>query len=145
MQTYLYRWLLLVGVGHVALGLLLAFTAHAGFLQPYFDYLLASVSTQRPAPEFQTLLKSMVQLFGPTVASWGALFTLLIVLYRQHGHSWIKYGLYVALLIWCVVDSLISARHGLLIHVYLNVSTALLIALPLFFLAPKHRVESASA
>ncbi len=141
MQRYLYRWLLLVGVGHVALGLLLAFTAHAGFLQPYFDYLLASVSTERPAPEFQTLLKSMVQLFGPTVASWGTLFTLLIVLYRQHGHSWIKYGLYAALLIWCVVDSLISAGHGMLIHVYLNTSTVLAIALPLFFLQPRHNVS----
>ena len=137
MQRFLYRWLLLVGVGHITLGLLLAFTAHTPLLQPYFDYLLASVSTELPAPEFQTLLKSMVQLFGPTVASWGALFTLLILLYRQHGHGWIKYGLYAALLIWCVLDSLISARHGLVIHVYLNLSTALLIALPLFFLVPK--------
>ena len=145
MQTLLYRWLLLVGIGHITLGLLLAFTAHAGFLQPYFDYLLASVSPELAAPEFQTLLKSMVQLFGPTVASWGALFTLLIVLYRQHGHSWIKYGLYGALLIWCVLDSLISAQHGLVMHVYLNLSTALLIALPLFFLAPKHSVGLAPA
>nr|WP_298142204.1 hypothetical protein [uncultured Pseudomonas sp.] len=145
MQRLLYRWLVLVGVGHVALGLLLAFTAHAGFLQPYFDYLLASVSTERPTAEFQTLLKSMVQLFGPTVASWGLLFTLLIVLYRQHGHASIKYALYAALLIWCVLDSLISASHGMLIHVYLNVSTALAIALPLFFLAPERTVEPAAA
>jgi hypothetical protein len=137
MQRFLYRWLLLVGVGHITLGLLLAFTAHTPLLQPYFDYLLASVSPQLPAPEFQSLLKSMVQLFGPTVASWGALFTLLIVLYRQHGHGWIKYGLYAALLIWCVLDSLISAGHGMLIHVYLNSSAALAIALPLFFLQPQ--------
>jgi uncharacterized protein len=142
MQRLLYRWLLLVGAGHVALGLLLAFTAHAGVLQPYFDYLLASVSTQRPAAEFQTLLKSMVQLFGPTVASWGALFTLLVLLYRRHGHGWIKYGLYAALLIWCVLDSLISAGHGMLIHVYLNTGTALAIALPLFFLQPQRNAAA---
>jgi hypothetical protein len=145
MHTLLYRWLLLVGVGHVALGLLLAFIAHAELLQPYFDYLLTSVSTALPAAQFQTLLKSMVQLFGPTVASWGALFTLLIVLYRQHGHSWIKYGLYAALLIWCVLDSLISAGHGMAIHVYLNASTALAIAVPLFFLRPQRAAPSPSA
>ncbi|WP_339463580.1 TIGR01777 family oxidoreductase [Pseudomonas sp. EA_105y_Pfl2_R69] len=145
MHTLLYRWLLLVGVGHVALGLLLAFIAHAELLQPYFDYLLTSVSTALPAAQFQTLLKSMVQLFGPTVASWGALFTLLIVLYRQHGHSWIKYGLYAALLIWCVLDSLISAGHGMAIHVYLNASSALAIAVPLFFLRPQRAAPSPSA
>ncbi|HUE93708.1 hypothetical protein [Pseudomonas sp.] len=91
MQTLLYRWLLLIGIGHVALGLLLAFTAHAGFLQPYFDYLHASVSNELPSPQFQTLLKSMVQLFGPTVASWGVIFSLLIVLYLFSRDTWVTH------------------------------------------------------
>lgn len=136
MQQLLYRWLLLVGAGHVTLGLLLALGAHASLLEPYFHYLLSSVATAPPPAAFQTLLKSMVQLFGPTVASWGVLFTLLILLYRKHGYPWIKYGLYASLLVWCLPDSLISAQHGLYAHAYLNSVTALLIAGPLFFLVP---------
>jgi uncharacterized protein (TIGR01777 family) len=140
MQKLLYRWLLLVGMGHVALGLLLALGAHSSLLEPYFHYLHASVATPPPTAAFQTLLKSMVQLFGPTVASWGVLFTLLIQLYRKHGYSWIKYGLYAALLVWCLVDSMISVYHGIYAHAYLNAAAALSIALPLFFLTPRGRV-----
>jgi hypothetical protein len=136
MQNLLYRWLLLVGLGHVALGVALAFAAHLAVTQPYFDYLHASVSSLPPSAEFQGLLRTMVGLFGPTVASWGVLFCALVVLYRQHGHRLIKPALFAALLVWCALDSAISAHFGLLLHFYLNAVAALSIALPLWALRP---------
>lgn len=136
MQTWLYRWLLAVGLGHVGLGIALAFAAHTSLAQGYFDYLYASVSSQPPSSEYQGLLQTMVGLFGPTVASWGLLFCTLIVLYRRHGHSLIKPALFAALLLWCALDSGISAYFGLSLHVYLNLSAALSIALPLLLLKP---------
>ena len=136
MQTLLYRWLLLVGLGHVGLGVALAFAAHLPLTQDYFDYLFASVSSVPPTTEYQALLKTMVGLFGPTVASWGLLFCALVTLYRQHGHRLIKPALYAALLVWCVLDSGISLYFGLDLHAYLNSAAALSLALPLFWLKP---------
>lgn len=140
MQNLLYRWLLLVGLGHVALGVLLAFTAHLPIAMPYFQYLYDSVgASQAPSPEQHALLITMVRLFGPTVASWGMLFTLLVHLYRQHGHGLIKPMLFIALLLWCVLDSGISAYYGILAHAYLNTAAMLSIAVPLLALRSIHK------
>lgn len=136
MQTLLFRWLLLVGLSHVVLGVVLAFAAHLPLTQAYFDYLHASVSAAPPSAEYQVLLRTMVGLFGPTVASWGVLFSLLLVLYRQHGHRQIKPVIFVALLLWCVLDSGISAYFDLWLHAGLNAAAALSIAVPLYFLQP---------
>lgn len=136
MQNLLYRWLLLVGLGHVALGIALAFAAHLPVTQPYFDYLHASVSATPAPAEFQALLRTMVGLFGPTVASWGVLFSLLVYLYREHGHRLIKPVIFAALLVWCLLDSALSLHFGLALHAYLNTAAVLSIALPLLALRP---------
>lgn len=136
MQTLLYRWLLLVGLGHVALGVVLAFAAHLPLTQPYFEYLHASVSATPPSAEYQALLRTMVGLFGPTVASWGLLLSVLVLLYRRHGHAPIKPAIFAALLLWCLLDSAISVHFNLALHAYLNAAAALSIALPLLFLRP---------
>lgn len=137
MQNLIYRWLLLIGLSHVVLGVALAFAAQGTLLEPYFQYLYASVSPQQPPAEYQQLLRTMVGLFGPTVASWGVLFSLLLHLYREHGHGLIKPTLFAALLLWCVLDSAISAHFGLLAHAYLNAAAALSIAIPLMLLQPR--------
>ena len=97
MQNLLYRWLLAVGFGHVVLGVVLAFAVHLPITQPYFDYLHASVAALPPSVEFQGLLRTLVGLFGPTVASWGVLFCVLVMLYRRHGHRQIKPAIFFAL------------------------------------------------
>ncbi|MEK1904846.1 MAG: hypothetical protein AAAB13_03635 [Pseudomonas sp.] len=137
MQNLLYRWLLLVGLGHVALGVVLAFTAQLAIAAPYFHYLYASFGiSQPPAVEYQNLLITMVRLFGPTVASWGLLFSVLVYLYREQGHRLIKPALFAALLLWCVLDSGISAYFGIYAHAYLNAAAGLSMALPLLLLRP---------
>ena len=142
MQNLLYRWLLAVGLGHVLLGVVLAFTAQLPIAAPYFEHLYASVgASQAPTAQYHSLLTTMVRLFGPTVASWGLLFSLLVYLYRQHGHGLIKPALFVALLLWCVLDSAISAYYGILAHAYLNTLAALSIALPLLLLRPLNRTQ----
>ena len=142
MQTLLYRWLLLIGLGHVVLGVALIFAAHLPITQGYFDYLYASVSSSPPPAELHRLLRTMVSLFGPTVASWGVLFCALVVLYRHSAQSLIKPALYAALVAWCALDSGISLYFGLNLHAYLNSATALSLALPLFWLKPLSRPVS---
>jgi hypothetical protein len=137
MQKCLYLWLLGVGGGHVLLGVALAFGAQASLLAPYFDNLLSQFGLQDAGAETRVLAQTLIQLFGPTVASWGLLFCCLIYLYRRHGERLIKLAVFAALLLWLPLDCLISAAHGLYWHLYLNFAAGLLIALPLALLKPQ--------
>ncbi|MGE8362265.1 TIGR01777 family oxidoreductase [Pseudomonas sp.] len=142
MNRWLYRWLLAVGIGHIVLGVVLAFAAHFSITDDYFQQLYASTgSADLPSAAYDSLLRTMVGLFGPTVASWGVLLCVLVSLYYRHGHAVIKPALFVALLVWCVLDSSISLYFGLTMHAYLNSAAALSIAIPLLLLKPSSRPE----
>lgn len=137
MQDLLYRWLLLVGLGHVLLGLGLALFGALPAMEPYFQELYASAGEAAPSPAQQALVKTLIQLFGPTVASWALFYCLLLALYRRQGEAWIKAGLLLGLLLWWGPDCWISARAGLYSHLYLNTAVALAIAIPLALLKPQ--------
>lgn len=135
-QPWLYLWLLSIGSGHALLGIALALGGQSSQLAPYFDYLLGQFDLHAAGAETRLMAQTLIQLFGPTVASWGLLFCCLIYLYRRHGETLIKLCIFAALLLWLPLDCLISAAHGLYLHVYLNLSAGLLIALPLALLKP---------
>ena len=139
MQGLLYRWLLLMGAGHVLLGIVLAFAAHLPLTQGYFDYLYAARGLPLPSPEQQVPLRTLVGLFGPTVASWGLLFCALLVIYRRHGLGLIKPVLIAALLLWSLLDSAFSIAFGFTLHAYLNGAAALAMGIPLLALKPATR------
>lgn len=140
MNRWLYHWLLAVGMGHIVLGICLAFAVHFPITDGYFQQLYASTgSTVEPPAAYADLLRTMVGLFGPTVASWGVLLCVLVRLYSRHGHAVIKPTLFIALLLWCMLDSGISLYFNLNMHAYLNVAAALSIAIPLFLLRPQAR------
>lgn len=145
MQNLLYRWLLLVGAGHILLGLGLALLGALPPLEPYFASLHASTGEALPSLAQQQLVKTLIQLFGPTVASWALFYCLLLALYRRHGDAWIKAGLYLGLLLWWGPDCWISARTGLYSHLYLNTAVALAIAIPLALLKPQAKTLPPSA
>lgn len=134
MQRWLYLWLLSIGAGHVVLGVALALGGQRALLAPYFDSVLRQFSLATDDAAARDMAQSLIQLFGPTVASWGLLFSTLLYLYRRHGDRLIKLAIFAALLLWLPLDCLISARHSLYLQVYLNLAVGLLIALPLAFL-----------
>lgn len=137
MQKWLYLWLLSIGGGHIVLGVALALGGQSSLLAPYFDNLLSQFGLQDAGAETRVMAQTLIQLFGPTVASWGLLFCCLIYLYHRRGEALIKLSLFAALLLWLPLDCLISAAHGLYWHVYLNLAAGLLIALPLALLKPQ--------
>jgi hypothetical protein len=139
MQKYLYLWLQAIGAGHIVLGVALALGAQTTLLEPYFANLLSQFALTDNDGLVLRLAQTLIQLFGPTVASWGVLFCTLLYLYRRHGDAVIKLAIFAALLLWLPLDCLISARQGLYLHVYLNLTVGLLIALPLAFLKPQRK------
>lgn len=138
MQNLIHRWLLLIGIGHVVLGVAMLLFGGSALLDPYFQSLHASTGEALPSAAQQELLRTMVRLLGPTVASWGLLYCALLQLYWQHGHALIKPTLFAALAVWCVLDSSFSTLAGLHSHLYLNVATVIAIGVPLALLRPKH-------
>lgn len=136
MQRLIYLWLQGVGAGHIVLGVALALGGQTTLLAPYFDTLLSQFGLARNDAAARSMAQTLIQLFGPTVASWGLLLCTLVYLYRRHGEVLIKLAIFAALLLWLPLDCLISARHGLYLQLYLNLAVALLIALPLALLKP---------
>jgi hypothetical protein len=139
MQKLIYGWLLLIGAGHVIAGVALPFLTDTPLFDPYLQLLQAHLGEGRDSSAAQSLLRLLVGLFGPTVASWGLLYCALLHLYRQHGLRLVKPTLYAALLLWCLLDSGLSARAGLDLNLYLNFGVALAIGIPLAFLQPRGR------
>jgi uncharacterized protein len=145
MQRLIYLWLLTLGAGHIVLGIALALGVQSALLAPYFDTVLEQFALPGSDTAARNMAQSLIQLFGPTVASWGLLFSGLVYLYRQRGEGGIKWLIFAALLLWLPLDCLISARHGLYLQVYLNLCVGLLIALPLALLKPLAAVASSPA
>ena len=56
MQNLIYRWLLLVGFGHILLGLVLALFGALPPMEPYFQKLYASTGEATPSLAQQALI-----------------------------------------------------------------------------------------
>ncbi len=136
MQKYFYPWLMFVGISHVLLGIVVIFVAKTPLVDPYFNHLYETFSAT-PHVESQALLRSIVQLFGPTVSSWGLLFCLAIHHYKKQGTVQIKQLITFALLIWFVIDCGLSLMNGIYWHLIINTLAALAILPPLILLKPE--------
>lgn len=136
MQTLIYRWLLAMGIGHVVLGMGLLLVGGSTLLDPYLHSLYPAAAEAPTSVTQQELTRTLVRLFGPTVASWGLLYCVLLQLYRRHAHRQIKPALFGALLLWCLLDSGLAVFKGMHLNLAMNLGVALAIGLPLVFLRP---------
>tara|TARA_R110000764_G_scaffold121256_1_gene208967 strand:+ start:592 stop:1029 length:438 start_codon:yes stop_codon:yes gene_type:complete len=135
MQKILYYWLMLVGLGHFVLGLVFILVAKTGLMTPYVAGLYAAFDVGFDT-EVDQLTRSMLQLFGPTVASWGLLFCMAVYHYVVSGTAVFKLALMTAVLVWFCLDSGVSAVNGMYSHLWINTPVAILILLPLWLLQP---------
>ncbi|OUS24765.1 hypothetical protein A9Q99_23510 [Gammaproteobacteria bacterium 45_16_T64] len=145
MQRYLYSWLLLVGVGHVLLGLAFILVAKTSLIDPYLSYLYVVFSipsdTSLASNANESLLRTILQLFGPTIASWGALFCIAVSSYMRLGDQRIKMGIILALLIWFMIDCSLSVLNGINAHLVINILACISILPPLVMLKPNTSIN----
>ena len=132
-QKIIYRWLLFVGLGHVLLGILFILIAQSSLINFYLEHLQQAFSTDLSAQE-ESLVRTLLQLFGPTVASWGLLFCIATYSFVQQGKLAIKWALMLAVLIWFVLDSGLSLYMSLYYHLIINLVAAASIVIPLLLL-----------
>lgn len=135
MQKALYRWLLLVGAGHIALGLAFIVAARTAILTPYIDNLYQAMAIASPSSG-EPLLRVFLQLFGATVISWGLLFCIAIYACVKLASAEIKYATIAAVLIWFGLDTYLSMSNHIYLHLQVNMLAFAAIIPPLLLLKP---------
>ncbi len=132
-QKCIYYWLLVVALGHCFLGVIFIFVVPTNLFDVYFNdlYTLFSVNS---SSNIDKLLRTMLQLLGPTITSWGLLLYLAVYFYRQYGEIKEKIVIVIALLLWYIFDTAISLNNGIVAHFILNTAVFVAIIIPFLFL-----------
>lgn len=116
--AWLDRWLTAVAVVHVAIGLALP------------ALLLRSDWIERWVPTSDADARLFLALFGPTVASWGALMFYLV----QHGlraqQRWAADALIVGVLVWAPLDAALWRAYDLPLGLALDAAGVAAILIP---------------
>ena len=120
------RFLQLYALLHVAGGLLLPWLVQTALFDPYF----ATASAALHLPD-TTSLRFLSGLIGPTIASWGLLFFLLVQQAFAHPSRRLWWGMVLAALLWAPYDSLLSWQQGISANVLLNLISLAALLIPL--------------
>jgi len=126
----------LVGPVHIVAGLALAFLPFFPSLHGYsVDMVFGS-----GAPRDPTLF--LLSVFGPTIASWGILFTALVNQYFKKPEQYLWNILFVSVLVWVVFDTSLCLYYKVYFGAVLNFAVASSILL-LLFLSRKNSASPA--
>lgn len=154
-QQILYNWLIVVGLFHCVLGIVFIFISKTSLMDAYFFHLyeifdlnyLSSVNSsgvfEDNAVKIDQLVRSAFQFLGPTIASWGLLFSLVIYNYRKQGTYKEKAAIIISISVWYLFDTGLSLNQNIYSHVYLNTAVFILLVVPCLLL--KNRKESEQA
>lgn len=129
MMNGVKRWLQLIAIAHIVLGLLLPVVVQLQLFQPYFDLMAQTFAVN--GNDSASLMRFLIGIFGPTVASWGVLFWAVVTQsfqLRSKSGWWLMIA---AAVVWAIYDSIYSSLHGLWIHAVLNGAVFVAIVLPL--------------
>ena len=138
------KWLELIAFLHIIGGLSLSFRWPSVIWFEYQQRLLKLFSESSEVGTgiiagAEPIVSMLIQLFGPTIASWGILMFYLIrcinidSLSSDENKSNINI-LLLATSVWFVVDTTISVSFGVMLHAVINLFAALSILLPLVYL-----------
>lgn len=141
--TFCQRWLELIAIVHILGGLALSFDWPSWIWIDYRNELFLVFNiNQTVSVEANSIVLMLTQLFGPTVASWGILmFYLVRQLTRKGQIASVQISsadiLILATLLWFVLDSAISLKFGMMLHITINAVAVSSILLPLIYLRLK--------
>lgn len=131
------RWLQLIAFAHIVGGLLLPILVQLDLALPYFHLLAQAFAVD--GQNNLGLIRFLIGIFGPTVASWGVLFWA-VVTYAFQLRTKPGWWLMVAsAVVWAVYDSVYSSLYGLWINAFINGAVFLAIVLPLWWVRDEFR------
>ncbi|HNP66108.1 MAG TPA: hypothetical protein PKH39_19425 [Woeseiaceae bacterium] len=120
----------LVGPVHLVGGLLLALTGFVPSAQAILSSFFPSAGSAAWSPFF-------VSVFGPTIASWGLLFGILVRQFFEQPNESLWRGLVLSLVVWAPLDTALCIYYGFTTGAILNAIVLLLVG-ALLMAARKH-------
>jgi len=129
-------FLYFMAIAHIISGISIPLLVFSGAFDSYADYFHQSVTSLAGASIRSE--KALIALFGPTIASWGFLFLILV----HHGVDKLSRFAYAclvaALLSWAIYDSLISYWFSLHMHLAINALAFAALLIPITLLRFRH-------
>ena len=134
-NNILGRWLLLVALGHVAVGLLIPVWAYSPLFDFYSNLLKDTFWLSQELPqETKEFQRWILALFGPTIASVGVLMFYLVKAGIKHREPGPWNALLIVTVIWASGDIGISLMHDFWPHVLVDAMAMLVIVPPTLIL-----------
>lgn len=127
------RWLMLILVVMIVMGLALVFTpfveATVGsyYYNTYFDYDAYSVISDGDM-RFQTFLYGVS---GAVMASWAIVMLFLALFPLRQGQRWAWFAIFISTIVWFIGDGYASVASGFTIHAVINLGVFIPLMIPL--------------
>lgn len=132
-------WLLLLGfLGQLPLGLSVAF-GYRGALWGWHRRGVAEAlwSAAEVPAEALPLMDQLTAMLGATIACWGLATALVVAIPLRRGERWAWGCVAGSALLWFVVDTGLSAAHGVWVNVGFNLAALVMMGVPLAMIAPE--------
>jgi len=123
-------FLQLIAIAHIAGGILLPFLVNTQIFSTYNALVNQALGLETSGRNAE--INFLVGLFGPTIASWGALFLYVVntAFKNLDKRGW--WAIFASCILWAPYDSLLSIQKGIYINGLINLISALIILIPLF-------------
>jgi hypothetical protein len=133
--SFWQKWLALVSIYHIVLGLLLAFFGQSQFmdalLNQYFDSIFwPDNQISSGTIQYKSWVSSVL---GAVIASWGMLIAFIAYYPFKLREKWAWNGIAVSVVFWFLVDTACSLYYDVSINAVFNLFTFSLFVAPLFF------------
>lgn len=125
-RVWLVRWLYLVAIGHLAVGLVMSWWAESPWLTYYHQQAVASFGSAEPA-QLLPLQLWWFQLFGATLQAFSLFMLVLIYLGNRYADALVWLVLSFAILWWAPQDIVISMRQSMWSHLWVDLGTIIAI------------------
>lgn len=73
----------------------------------------------------------LMGMLGATMACWGLAMAVLVAIPMRRGERWAVWCIFASSVLWFVVDTGLSAHHGVMVNVWFNVAAMAMISVPL--------------
>ena len=129
--------LYIIALGHVVIGISIPLLVATGGFDAYVHSLNSAIAV--PSQDAVNVQKALIALFGPTIASWGILFFLVLKLGIENSSRALFALLLASILCWAIYDSMLSLYFEFYPNLYINFLASILIFIPLLVL--KRRIH----
>ena len=136
MQNFSFwqRWLFVVGLGIAVFGILMAFLSGT----PIFDLFNRQIDpafwgTEASLESIKPFQQWIYGIWGATIAGWGVFVTFIAYYPFRNKEKWAWNCLVLGLLVWFVLDTVLSIFHKVYFNVAFNTTLLILAGLPAIF------------